>query len=94
MSRPPALNKDVKKNGRKGPGDAKRSSTTKSPGVKRSKEITYIKLFAVQQQYKWQEPKVQDIAEEDDGKEIKIDRHEDDEPEAQAEEEMPAEGEE
>jgi hypothetical protein len=49
--RPPQLNRgpDPKKNmGRKPTtGDNKRPNPSKSPGIKRTKEIIYVKLFAV-----------------------------------------------
>jgi hypothetical protein len=47
--RPPSLNKDIsKKQGRKPtPNGDKKPNQPKSPAVKRVKEVSYVKLFAV-----------------------------------------------
>lgn len=51
QQRPPPLNKqESKKVGRKPtPSDNKKSVQPKSPAVKKAREVTYVKLFIVQQ---------------------------------------------
>lgn len=100
-NRPPSMNNnqkpDPKKNGRKPtPNGEKKPNQPKSPAVKRTKEITYVKLFAVQQQFK-AEPKVMEPLDDDLDivvPEVQIEEDAEAEAEKPAEEEKPEEKEE
>jgi len=74
QARPPTLNKpDPKKQvGRKPtPNGDKKSGQPKSPAVKKTREVTLVKLFVVQQQYRANEFKLTDD-DNKDGDNIKV----------------------
>ena len=64
--RPPSLNKqEQRKQGRKPtPSGEKKSIQPKSPAPKKAKEVTYVRLLIVQQQYRVDSKIVEDINEE------------------------------